>query len=369
MSEPLIKMHDLSRKTALFRSELEHAVGTVLDSGWYVLGQAGQRFESAFAEAVGVKYAIGVASGTDAIELALRALGIQSGDLVATVANAGAYTTTALLAIGAIPYYMDVQITTHHPNFDEVLKAVKVNVKAVVLTHLYGSAVQEIQQMKNLCKKHGVPLLEDCAQAHGAKIDGRYVGSFGDVASFSFYPTKNLGAFGDGGMVTTSQENISKRLLQLRQYGWDSKYKIGLHGGRNSRLDEIQAAILMVFLPHLHTDNERRRQIAQRYSTQIVHPWISVPQCLNDSFVAHLYVIQTSRRDELQKYLMAHGIASDIHYPVADHQQKIMLGSCSSVHLPATEELAGRVLSLPCYPELRDEEIARVISTLRAWGS
>jgi aminotransferase EvaB len=348
------------------RSQIFNAMERVLSRGSLVLGPEVDSLEKSFAAYLGAKYCVGVANGTDAIELGLKALGIVRGDRVATVANAGMYTTTTLLSIGAEPYFMDVNPLSS-VTLSEVIRAIDDGVKAIVVTHLYGMAVPEIREIATLCKNRNVLLLEDCAQAHGARIDGQTVGTYGDAASFSFYPTKNLGALGDGGAVVTNCLEVSEKLKQLRQYGWSSKYKVELAGARNSRLDEMQAAIIATFLPQLDASNARRRAIAENYSRYIQHPDLETPPVGGEEYVAHLYVIRSTSRDALREHLLACDIGSDIHYPIPDYRQPVFGGQYSSLYLPNTERLARETLTLPLYPEMLDSEVDRVISMVNAW--
>jgi dTDP-3-amino-2,3,6-trideoxy-4-keto-D-glucose/dTDP-3-amino-3,4,6-trideoxy-alpha-D-glucose/dTDP-2,6-dideoxy-D-kanosamine transaminase len=362
-------INDLSARIQRHQALLKAAVGEVIDGGWLVLGPNVKRFENAFAQYLGAQHCVSLANGTDAIELALKALGVNRGDLVATVANAGMYTTTALLAIGADPFYMDVDINSKNVTLNEVRRAIGAGVKAVVVTHLYGLAVSEIREIADLCKNQNVRLLEDCAQAHGARVDDCCVGTFGDAASFSFYPTKNLGALGDGGALVTNNPEIAEKVSRLRQYGWTSKYNVEFEGARNSRLDEIQAAILSVFLPDLDSANERRRDIATRYSQAICHPDVQVPAVNYDNYVAHLYVIRTARRDNLREHLKGREIGTDIHYPVPDYRQPVFADRYASISLPNTECLSEDVLTLPCYPEMTNAQVGQVIEAVNTWRS
>jgi dTDP-4-amino-4,6-dideoxygalactose transaminase len=309
-----------------------------------------------------------VANGTDALELAMRAVGVRNGQRVATVANAGFYTSTAVRAIGAVPFFLDVDLETRVVTLKEVERALLEKVSAVVVTHLYGQAVPEIDEMAALCRTSGVPLIEDCAQAHGASIKGQRVGSFGDMGCFSFYPTKNLGALGDGGAVVCQTTELAERVGRLRQYGWQSKYHVELEGARNSRLDEIQAAILSSFLPLLDGWNARRREIAAAYTRGIDHPAVMLPAIGGEDYVAHLYVVRTSRRTLLQKHLKDSGIASEVHYPVPDHRQAVLGDRFAALSLPHTEQLAQEALTLPCYPEMTDDDVRRVIAAIQAWS-
>lgn len=363
------KINNLLPKIEKYKSSIELAVARVIASGWFILGPELQNFEKRFAAYLGADYCMGVANGTDAIELSLRALGICAGDRVATVANAGMYTTTAVLAIGAVPVFMDVDIKMHNTTLAEVMAAISSGVKAVVVTHLYGLAVAEIEAIADYCAKNNVPLLEDCAQAHGAKIKNKQVGTFGDVASFSFYPTKNLGALGDAGAVVTQTAAIAEKIKLLRQYGWIEKYKVGMVGARNSRLDEFQAAILAEILPHLDADNTQRREIATRYSLGITHPKVVIPAPMHEEYVAHLYVIRSQQRDSLRANLQQHGIATDIHYPIPDHKQPILKEHYKDSQLKNTEQLAAEIITIPCYPEMRDTEVQHVIRAINSWRS
>jgi len=211
-------------------------------------------------------------------------------------------------------------------------------------------------------------LLEDCAQSHGAKINDRCVGSFGDAASFSFYPTKNLGALGDGGAVVTSSDSIAEKILELRQYGWSRKYIVSSDGGRNSRLDEIQAAVLLVFLPDLDAANLARKRIADTYSELIQNKFLLKPVPAGKDYVAHLYVIRSQYRDSLRNYLQGYGISSEIHYPMPDYRQPIFANRFKDIFLPNTEKVSGEVLTLPCYPEMTDEQVYSVISRVNEWS-
>ncbi|WP_441280322.1 DegT/DnrJ/EryC1/StrS family aminotransferase [Tardiphaga sp. 862_B3_N1_1] len=365
----MILINNLQARYSRHRLTIDAAIDRVIDRGYVILGPEVKGFEADFARYIGASHCIGVANGTDAIELGLRGLGVAAGDMVATVANAGMYTTISLLAIGAAPYFMDVDARRQLTSLDEVMRAVGAGCRAVVITHLYGAGVQDIASIASYCSEHGVLLLEDCAQAHGAKIDGRHVGTFGGAASFSFYPTKNLGALGDGGAVVTSDAATADRIMKLRQYGWSSKYVVTIAGARNSRLDEIQASVLSDFLPFLDEENSRRRAIAARYAASISHPLIELmPPRNDDGYVAHLYVILAQNREGLRTHLTACGIASDVHYPLPDHRQPLLSDRFAAVTLPVTERLAGRNLTLPCYPEMTDEDVDAVIAAVNGWA-
>ena len=251
-------------------------------------------------------------------------------------------------------------------NVDSLQRELTQNrVRAVIATHLYGR-MADVEAITAVCKPLGIPVIEDCAQAHGATRNGKAAGSFGDAGCFSFYPTKNLGALGDGGIVTTSDAALAERLLELRQYGWDKKYQVSRTGGRNSRLDELQAALLLAKLPHLDRWNEERRALARRYSNEIRHRGIECPQDFGADNVAHLFVVRCQDRDGLRRHLEAHEVASDIHYPIPDHRQPAYSVSHPG-QLPETERLAKEILTIPCFPEMEEEEISRVIKAVNSW--
>jgi dTDP-4-amino-4,6-dideoxygalactose transaminase len=347
------------------------AAQSVIDSGHFVLGPWVDRFERSFAAYCGVSQCVGVGNGTDALELGLRALGVQTGERVVVAANAAMYATTAVLAVDAEPWFVDVDPVTGLVTAEtlvDALKALPSPPAAIVLTHLYGR-LAATQTLIAAARARNIRILEDCAQAHGAMdFRCRRAGSFGDLAAFSFYPTKNLGALGDGGAVVTDNAELAQRMRQLRQYGWSDKYTNSLAGGRNSRLDELQAAFLCQLLPLLDERNTRRRAIANRYSRELRHPDIHVPPPAGEEYVAHLYVVQSPRRDALRAYLDACGVGSDVHYPVPDHRQPLHAERYARISLPATDSMARRVLSIPCFPELSDEEVERVISVCNAWS-
>lgn len=364
-----MQINNLSARISAYEDQIKLATSRVIDSGWLVLGPEVKGFEQSFADYLGTAHCISLANGTDAIELALRALGVERGDRVATVANAGMYTTTALLAIGAEPFFFDVDMTSRNATLEEVERALTAGVKAVVVTHLYGLAVPQIRKIAECCARQGVPLLEDCAQAHGARVEGKRVGTFGDAASFSFYPTKNLGALGDGGAVVTANGVVAEKVTRLRQYGWTTKYQVDVGGARNSRLDEMQAAILSVFLPDLDAANARRRDIAAQYSAGIVHPEVSLPAQAGEEYVAHLYVVQSIRRDALRAHLRDCEISTDVHYPIPDYRQPVFGNCFESVRLENTERLSREILTLPCYPEMTNAQVGQVVSAINAWRS
>jgi aminotransferase EvaB len=345
------------------------AIRAVLDAGRFIGGPAVHSFESSFAEYVGTPDCVAVANGTDALELALRAAGVQSGDEVATVANAGMYATTAIRSIGAVPVYVDIDPATFLISPAALEAATDRMTRALVVTHLYGR-MAPMADIMSLANRRGMTVIEDCAQAHGARLSDRHAGTWGVAGAFSFYPTKNLGACGDAGAVVTSHKDLASRVRALREYGWDKRFYSSMPGGRNSRMDEIQAAVLGVKLPFLDSMNSRRREIAKRYAVGMSRMMnVNISLITDDSFVAHQTVISCEKRDNLANWLAASGVETRIHYPVPDHLQLSQKGLIfRNGPLTATEVLATRVLSLPCFPDLRDNEIDYVLACLSDWN-
>ena len=360
------KINDLHLHNHSLADALRTAALRVVDSGWYALGPEVELFEREFATYCGTTHAIGVANGTEAIELALRAVGVNAGDEVITVANAGFYSSTAILALGAVPVYVDIEPHSFLLDADGVNPCITKKTRAIIVTHLFGQ-LAHMQPLISLAREHGIALVEDCAQAHGAERDCKRAGSWGDIAAFSFFPTKNLGALGDGGAVTTSRSDLAQRVRSLRQYGWSSKYTVEITGARNSRLDELQAALLSVKLPHLDSWNRKRREIAARYAAKIHHPLLQLPAIHCKDHVAHLYVVRCTQRDALKRHLHQNGIASDIHYPILDYQQPAVRECYSTVSLPMSEQRCSEILTLPCYPELTTDEVDTIAACINSW--
>jgi dTDP-3-amino-2,3,6-trideoxy-4-keto-D-glucose/dTDP-3-amino-3,4,6-trideoxy-alpha-D-glucose/dTDP-2,6-dideoxy-D-kanosamine transaminase len=355
----------MSRKIARFRPQIDAAIKSVLDSSNFVLGKHVETFEKRFAEYIGANYCRGVANGTDALELCLRALQLEPKSYVMTVANAGNYSSTAILASGHIPIFVDVDSKTLNISLENILRVDPRGISALIVTHLYGQPVQRIKEIQDYCKENSIYLVEDCAQSHGARIEGKTTGSFGDLAAFSFYPTKNLGGIGDGGAITTDDKIFVSRIEKLRNYGWGVKYQIDLEDGRNSRLDEIQASVLTSLLNTLDQGNRRRIEIAKRYRNEIRNKLIVFPE-VNENSVYHLFIILTDFRDALQLHLGNQKIDSAIHYPVVDSQQ-IGRHSEKEAALVNTLAQAKRILTIPCHPEMTDEEITRTIQALNCF--
>lgn len=367
MTTDPVPFNDLSRTPPQLASEIADAVARVLASGWYVLGPEHDAFERELAAFTGAGHAVALGNGTDALELSLSALGVGVGDTVMTVANAGGYTSVATRLLGAEPVYADISPETLQLSVETAtaaLDALAISPKALVITHLYG-AMAPVRELVDLAHARGIAVVEDVAQALGARLDGRAAGTFADLGTTSFYPTKNLGALGDGGAVFTSDPALADVVRSLRQYGWTSKYRIGRARGRNSRLDELQAAILRVKLPQLDAANEHRRRIHARYELSS-SPALRVVNRGSESFISHLAVVVAEDRDVARAAFDAAGIRTDIHYPIPDHRQD--WPGAAGIELPATEAAAASVLSLPMFPELSDDEVDRVCAVMDAIG-
>lgn len=340
----------------------------VLESGSYILGDEVDAFERAFADYCGTVHAIGVGSGTDALILALKALDIGAGDEVITVSHTALATVAAILATGATPVLVDVEEDYYTIDPAKIESAITPRSKAIVVVHLYGQAA-DVAAIVRIGQRRGLRIIEDCAQAAGGRYGNRRVGSLGDVGCFSFYPTKNLGAIGDGGMVITADAALASRLRRLRQYGWDERrqtQEIGL----NSRLDTLQAAILGAKLPSLEAENSRRAAIAARYDRGLGDLPLTVPpmrQMTDHAY--HLYVVACEKRDDLMAHLAAQKIGSAVHYPLAVHRQRDYADRVvvSEDGLPVTMRLVDRILSLPVYPELGDDDVDRIIDSVRSY--
>jgi dTDP-4-amino-4,6-dideoxygalactose transaminase len=342
---------------------LEGAFRRVLESGRFIMGAEHDGFEAEFAAYCGVRHAVGVASGTDALELALRACGCTQGDEVVLAPNAGFYAASACLAIGAVPVFADVEPEHLTLSVDCAVQALSERTRAVVVTHLYGSMADVAGFAKSLAGSR-VAVIEDCAQSHGAAIGGRRAGSLGDAAAFSFYPTKNLGGLGDGGALTTNGERIAQRARRLRQYGWSSRYVTDGEGGRNSRLDELQAAFLRERLRTLDAANHRRKAIARRYG-EALRSGVKLVNRIDEGGVAHLCVVRHRDRAQLQRHLETHGIASAVHYPLLDPEQEALrAGYYRSLPLPVCQVAQREILTLPCFPAMTEEEIRHVAGAL-----
>jgi dTDP-4-amino-4,6-dideoxygalactose transaminase len=349
--------------------EIDAAVARVLSSGWYILGAEGKAFEAEFAAWLGARVVVGCGNGTDAIALALRGFDVGPGSTVVTVSHTAVASVAAIEMVGATPLLIDIE--PDHFTMDAVaLRQVLEEpppglppIKAVIAVHLYGQPA-DLDVIVPLCRRHNVALIEDCAQAHGARLHGQRVGTFGDAATFSFYPTKNFGALGDGGAVAVSDPDLAARIAALRQYGWHRHY-ISDEVGVNSRLDELQAAILRAKLPFLDAQNARRAEIAGRY-TQALRGMQPPTTRAGAEHVFHLYVVRAAERDAVQAAFREQGVGTGIHYPMPVHLQPAYAGrvALGAGGCPRTEQACREVLSLPLYPELTDEQVAAVCNVL-----
>ena len=355
----------LSPGVQAIRAELDAAIARVLDRGWFLMGPELEGFERDFAAYHGPdQVAVGVGSGTDALRIGLGALGVAPGDDVLVTANAGVPPVAAILAAGCRPVFCDVDPSRHTLDPDDVDRRLTPNARALLAVHLYGQPAA-MQPIVERAHGRGLKVLEDCAQAHGARYRGGLVGTLGDAAAFSFYPTKNLGALGDAGALLTSDAQVAERARLLRMYGWRTRYVSEVHG-TVSRMDEVQAAALRIKLGHLDEWNARRRQIAERYRSKLENV-VDVPPL---DGVFHLFVIRSRARDELKRHLAEHGVGTDVHYPLPAHLQTpyAQYGDGPG-SLPNTERLAREVLSLPIYPELSDDSVDYVCQVLRTYGA
>jgi len=370
-----IPINDLTRLPESLTNQIGIKAAEVSTSGKYVLSQEVAAFESELSTYLGISEVVGVGNGTDALALALLAAGITHGDIVLTMANAGGYTTIAAKSIGAEPVFVDVSSDTLQMTVESLSTALEIcnqnglKPKALIVTHLFGQLNQSIDALIELAQEQNIVLIEDCAQSLGAKNINGLAGSFGDLATFSFYPTKNLGASGDGGAIGGRNSKLVAKARKLRQYGWGQKYEIEISNGLNSRLDEIQAAILRIKLPYLNNWNQIRREIYSKYLNSSKKN-LKFFASANDDFVAHLAAVSSDQLNqrELINYFKSLKIATDIHYPIADHQQKLELKFYDLVPLPNTEASCRSIVSIPLFPELTEDEVDRICSALAGIG-
>lgn len=365
--DPMIPFANPKAQVQRHEAAIVERLQRVITSGRYILGEEVAGFEAEFAAFLGIGHGIGVANGTDAIALALRAVGIGPGDEVITVSHSAVATVAAIEMIGAIPVFVDIDPESRCMHPGKLAGLLSRRTKAVLPVHIYGQPC-DMDEICGFADQHGLAVVEDCAQAHGASIHGKMVGTFGHAAAFSFYPTKNLGALGDGGAVVTNEAQTAQKVRWLREYGWQERYISSLPGV-NSRLDEIQAAILRVKLPYLLQDNERRRRLARIYRERL-RDYVSLPpeEGRNRLHAMHLFVIECPERDRLQRFLADRGIGTAVHYPLAIHQQGAYRGRIrGSDALAHTEKLCQHILTLPMYPELTEGEIERVCAAIEEW--
>jgi dTDP-4-amino-4,6-dideoxygalactose transaminase len=363
----MIPLVDLRAAYVEQRDELDSAALEVLRSGWYVLGPQVRAFEEEFAAWLGLPDAVGVASGTDALLLALLACQIGLGDEVIVPSHTAVATVAAVELAGARPVFADIRPDTFTLDPDAVATVLSGRTRAIVAVHLYGQAA-DLDALAALAGRHGLTLVEDCAQAHGARSQGRIVGTVGHIACFSFYPTKNLGAAGDGGLVASSRPELIERVRSLRQYGWRQRY-VSDEPGLNSRLDELQAALLRVKLRRLDAWNQQRQALAARYDELLAGSAVTTPCVAPDNeHVYHLYVVRSRQRDALQAHLARSGIGAAVHYPVPVHQQPAYQRLSPPGGLPETERAAAEILSLPLYPQMPMEHVEQVAQSVHAFA-
>jgi dTDP-4-amino-4,6-dideoxygalactose transaminase len=367
MKVSVVPLFNMELRLSKHRSLIEQSIKRVLDSSQIILGQEVENFEQKFAEFIGAKQCISVANGTDAIELSLRSLHVNKDSCVGLAANAGGYSRIAVESLGAKAIYADVDDQSQCLSYRGVSDLIARGASTIVVTHLYGRVAPEIVEIAALCKNSGVNLVEDCAQAHGSFLQSAHAGTFGDLATFSFYPTKNLGAIGDGGCVTTDNVGLANSIRALRTYGWTAKYDIQISGGRNSRLDALQAAILSDLLPILLEENNRRREIAKVINSKLTTDLVAFCNADDKGCNFHLFILRSEFRNQLRIHLEEHGIQSAIHYPIPDHLQEGWRSS-DPIHLPVTEQLASEILTIPTDPNLSDLEIERIIHAINEFS-
>ena len=364
MNIPFVSFRPMERE---LDQDLRSAFERVLARSWYIRGAEDEAFEKAFAQYCGARYCVGVGNGLDALMLALKALDVGAGDEVIVPSNTYIATVLAVMYVGAKPIFVEPDIRTFNIDSARIEEVITPKTRVIMPVHLYGQAC-DMEPIMEIACKHGLKVVEDCAQAHGATYKGRKIGTFGDAAGFSFYPGKNLGALGDGGAVVTDNEELAERIRALGNYGSDYKYH-HIYKGNNSRLDEMQAAFLAAKLPHLDRMNEARRRIAELYTKgiqnpKVVKPYVA-PECVP---VWHIYAIRCAERNELERYLSKKGIGTNKHYPIPIHLQEC----CRDLQipegfLPVAEEISRTELSLPMYYGMTDEEVQYVIDAVNAF--
>jgi len=361
----MINFLNLHKINERFRNEIDERIKQVLDSGWYILGEQVRVFEKNFANFCGVKHCIGCANGLDALNLIIKAYGFSTGDEIIVPANTYIASILAISQNGCKPVLVEPDINTYNINPDLIEEKITENTKAIMVVHLYGQAV-EMEKIWQLAKKYNLKVIEDSAQAHGTIYKGKRAGNLGDASGFSFYPGKNLGCMGDGGCVTTNDDELAYRIRAIANYGSDYKYH-HIFKGTNSRLDEIQAAVLDIKLKHLDEDNKRRREIAKFYRENIKNPNIILPQLKEEeNHVWHIFAVRVNDRDKLKKYLEGNGIETNIHYPTAPHKQECYK-ELEHLSFPVSEKIHKQVLSLPISPVLTRNEVMQVVEVINGY--
>jgi aminotransferase EvaB len=359
----MISVSGFDKYLSLYGPKFVSATNRAIESKQLILGPIVEEFEEEFSLYLGSPFACAVNSGTDALKLSIRVLGISGGKLL-SVSNAGPYASIAAVESGLVPVFCDVDFHTRLVDADSLFTVLEQNTdtRVVVLTHLFGSPISGIQEIVDELHRRQILVIEDCSQAHGAEVNGLKVGTFGDIAVFSFYPTKNLGAFGDAGMIVTKSETLIEIARSLRQYGWSERYVVRYPQGINSRMDAIQASFLTEVLPELDSWNSNRRTVASVYQEKISHPLVGLPTYSTDS-VFHLYTITCEKRNEMMNHLRLNGIESSVHYPTLDHHRFSDLRT----YLPNSEELCAKILSIPCNPFMSIDEATLISETINSF--
>lgn len=361
----MIKFLDLHKINARYRDKIDERIKQVLDSGWYLLGENDKLFEKHFAEFCGVKHCIGCANGLDALNLIIKGYGFKNGDEIIVPANTYIASILAISENGCTPVLTEPDINTYNINPDLIEEKITDKTKAVMVVHLYGQAVQ-MKKIMQIAKKYNLKVIEDSAQAHGAIYDGKRTGNLGDASGFSFYPGKNLGCLGDGGCVTTNDDELADKIRAIANYGSRKKY-CHVYKGVNSRLDEIQAAVLDVKLAYLDEDNARRRQISKYYRNNIKNDKIKLQTPVSEeSHVWHIFTARTDDRDKFMQYLSDNGIQTLIHYPTPPHKQQAYK-EWNNLKFPITEEIHNTILSLPISPVMTDDEVRKVVEVVNSY--
>lgn len=361
----MIKFLDLKKINNRYREEIDSRIKDILDKGWYLQGEENENFTKNFANFCGTKFALGVANGLDALNLIIKAYGFGNGDEIIVPANTYIATILAISENGCIPILVEPDIKTYNINLDSIEEKITSKTKAIMVVHLYGQAVQ-MGKIWKIAKKYNLKIIEDSAQAHGAIYQENRTGNLGDASGFSFYPGKNLGCMGDGGAVTTNDEELFNKIKAIANYGSDRKYH-HIYKGVNSRLDEIQAAVLDIKLKHLDSDNNKRREISKYYRENIKNSKIILPETYDEkSHVWHIFAVRTHNRDEFQKYLTEKGIQTIIHYPTPPHKQGAYK-EWNNLSFPITEEIHNTILSLPISPVMTDSEIEKVVEVVNEY--
>jgi len=361
----MIEFLNLKAINEQYQTEIEEAIKRVINSGWYISGSECATFEKEFADFIGVDYAIGVGNGLDALSLIINSYGFGDGDEIIVPANTYIASVMAITQNNCTPIFIEPSINTYNIDPKLIEEKITSKTKAIMVVHLYGLAA-DMDTIWKLAEKYDLKIIEDSAQAHGASYQNKKTGNLSNAAAFSFYPTKNLGAMGDGGIVTTNDKNVALKIRALRNYG---ALNVGenLYAGRNSRLDEIQAAILRVKLKYLDIENKKRSRISKLYRESIKNPHIILPEVIDEnSHVWHQFVIRSSKRDALRQFLIEMEIQTNIHYPIPPHKQKVY-EAWSRLSLPITEKIHNEVLSLPISPVLSDDEVNKIIVAINKW--